>query len=84
MDFVPDPLLLRKSSSAGNRTRDLGVSREELRPLDHRGGHGDQAMICINGKQSSIPGKDPRRFSLPRQDHLVVSVIVESAPPSRK
>jgi hypothetical protein len=28
VDPVPDPLLLRKSDSAGNRTR----------PLDHRGG----------------------------------------------
>jgi hypothetical protein len=31
VDPVPDPLLLRKSGSAGNRTRDLW-------PLDHRGG----------------------------------------------
>jgi hypothetical protein len=27
---VPDPLLLRQSGSAGNRTRDLWVSRKEL------------------------------------------------------
>jgi hypothetical protein len=38
VDPVPDPLLLRKSVSAGNRTRDLWVSSQELRPLDHRGG----------------------------------------------
>jgi hypothetical protein len=35
---VPDPLLLRKSGSAGNRSRDLWICSQELRPLDHRGG----------------------------------------------
>jgi hypothetical protein len=38
MDPVPDPLLLKKADSAGNRTRDLWVSSQELWPLDHRGG----------------------------------------------
>jgi hypothetical protein len=38
MDPVPDPLLLRKSGSAGNRTRDLCVFSQELWPLDHRDG----------------------------------------------
>jgi hypothetical protein len=38
VDPVPDPLLLRKSGSAGNRTWDLWVSSQELRTLDHRGG----------------------------------------------
>jgi hypothetical protein len=37
VDPVPDPLLLRKSGSAVNRTRDLRVSSQELWPLDHRG-----------------------------------------------
>jgi hypothetical protein len=37
-DHVPELLLLRKSGSAGNRMRDLWVSSQELRPLDHRGG----------------------------------------------
>jgi hypothetical protein len=36
---VPDPLLLRKSGSAGNRTRDLWICSQELWSLDHRGGH---------------------------------------------
>jgi hypothetical protein len=35
---VPGPLLLRKSGSAGNRTRDLWICSQELWPLDHRGG----------------------------------------------
>jgi hypothetical protein len=30
VDPVPDPLLLRKSGSAGNRTQDLWVSSREL------------------------------------------------------
>ena len=35
---VPDPLPLRKSGSAGNRTRDLCICSQKLWPLDHRGG----------------------------------------------
>jgi hypothetical protein len=38
VDPVPDPLLLRKSGNTGNRTWHLWVCREELWPLDHRGG----------------------------------------------
>jgi hypothetical protein len=38
VDPVPDPLLLRKSGSDGNRTRDLCICSQELWPLDHRGG----------------------------------------------
>jgi hypothetical protein len=37
VDPVPDPLLLRKSGSAGNRTWDLWICSQELWPLDHRG-----------------------------------------------
>jgi hypothetical protein len=39
VDPVPDPLLLRKSGSAGNRTWDLWICGQELRPLDHKGDH---------------------------------------------
>jgi hypothetical protein len=35
---IPDPLLLRKSGSAENRTRDLWICSQELWSLDHRGG----------------------------------------------
>jgi hypothetical protein len=38
VDPVPDPLLLRKSGSAGNRTRDLCICSQKLWPLDHGGG----------------------------------------------
>jgi hypothetical protein len=38
VDPVPDPLLLRKFGSAGNRTQDLWVCSQELWPLDQRSG----------------------------------------------
>jgi hypothetical protein len=38
VDPVPDPLLLRKSDSVGNLTRDIWICSQELWPLDHRGG----------------------------------------------
>jgi hypothetical protein len=38
VDPVADPLLLRKSDSAGNRTRDPWICGQELWPLDHRRG----------------------------------------------
>jgi hypothetical protein len=37
VDHVPDPLFLRKSGSAGSRTRDLWICNQEFWPLDHRG-----------------------------------------------
>jgi hypothetical protein len=38
VDPVPDPLLLRKSGSAGNLIRGLWICSQKLCPLDHRGG----------------------------------------------
>jgi hypothetical protein len=38
VDPIPDPLLIRKSRSAGNRTRELWICSQELWRLDHRGG----------------------------------------------
>jgi hypothetical protein len=38
VDPVPDPLLLRKSGSAGNQTRYLWIFSQELWRLDHRCG----------------------------------------------
>jgi hypothetical protein len=46
VDPVPDSLLLRKSGSAGNRTRDFWICSQELWPLDQRGG----LTICIWNK----------------------------------
>jgi hypothetical protein len=45
MDPVPDPPLLRKSGSAGNRIRDLWICSQKLWPLDHRGGQG--AVLAV-------------------------------------
>jgi hypothetical protein len=41
VDSVPNPLLLRKSGSAGNQTRDLWICRQNLWPVGHRGSHTD-------------------------------------------
>jgi hypothetical protein len=38
VDPVPDPLLLRKSGSTGNRTWTSGSATRNSWPLDHRGG----------------------------------------------
>jgi hypothetical protein len=48
MDPVPDPLLLRKFGSAGNRTRDLWVSSQELWALDHRSGRYDYTTAWVH------------------------------------
>jgi hypothetical protein len=45
VDPVPNPPLLRKSGSAGNRTQDIWICSQELRPLDHRGGHKYKIII---------------------------------------
>jgi hypothetical protein len=42
---VPDPILLRKPGSAGNRTRDLWICSQELWPLDHRGGLSESLFV---------------------------------------
>jgi hypothetical protein len=39
VDPVPDQLLLRKSGSGGNQTRELWFCSQELWPLDHGGGN---------------------------------------------
>jgi hypothetical protein len=49
VDPVPDPLLLRKSGSDGNRTRYLWICSQELWPLDHRGGH-----LCVQIKYEAL------------------------------
>jgi hypothetical protein len=51
MDPVPEPLLLRKSGSAGNRTQDLWICNQELCSLDDRDSlvyHINIILIIIN------------------------------------
>jgi hypothetical protein len=54
VDPVPDTLLVRKSSSAGNRTRDLCICSQKLWPLDQRGGREEHTApgIAIRGLQT--------------------------------
>jgi hypothetical protein len=49
---VPDPLLLRKSRSAGKRTRDLYDCSQKLWPLDDRDGQVD--LTTFNYQRSRI------------------------------
>jgi len=57
VDPVPDPLLLRKSGSAGDRTRDLCICSQKLWPLDHRGGHclNNIYQICLRVYLNQVP-----------------------------
>jgi hypothetical protein len=60
VDPVPDPLLLWKSSNAGNRTRGLWICSQELWPLDHRRSFyyiqtNSMALVC----ERTIPTKRP-------------------------
>jgi hypothetical protein len=52
MDPVPYPPFLRKSDSAGNRTRDLWICSQELWPLYHRSGRNIPREIQIYGESS--------------------------------
>jgi hypothetical protein len=59
---VPDTLLLRKSSSAGNLNQDLWACTQKLWPLDHRDGHGQHAhrinthkLPCLEWDSNPIP-----------------------------
>jgi len=50
VDPVPDPLILRKSGSAGDRTRDLCICSQKLWPLDHRGGPGRGIAVLFHDR----------------------------------
>jgi hypothetical protein len=58
VDPVPDPLLLRKCGSAGNRTRTLWICSQELWPLDHRGGQSpcSESNIHLTGPFTESEG----------------------------
>jgi hypothetical protein len=45
--YIPDTLLLRKSSTVGDRIRDLWICSQELWPLDHRGGLLSTYWTCM-------------------------------------
>jgi hypothetical protein len=67
VELVPDPLLLRKSGSAGNRTRDLYICSQELWSLDHRGGQSP-----LNSPKLSSQITSPQIF---RSDNVMAPVL---------
>jgi hypothetical protein len=68
---VPDPLLLRKSGSAGNRTWTSWVCSQELWPLDHRGGLRTKYSTF---KKYQLRLTEPKKVKL---DAVFVRVIAE-------
>jgi hypothetical protein len=62
VDPVPDPLLLRKSGRAENRTRDLWVYSQELCQLDHRGGRSAGMIRWIETNYMTSSGLEPRNL----------------------
>jgi len=65
VDPVPDPLLLRKSGSAGDRTRDLCICSQKLWPLDHRGGQSNITGYIILTRRFRPHGHWDQPFSYP-------------------
>jgi hypothetical protein len=65
VDPGPHPLLLRKSGSAGNRTRELWVCSQEIWPLDHRSILIRQClMVYVRSYMASISEDAPLQKSL--------------------
>jgi hypothetical protein len=61
--LIPDPLLLRKSGSAGNRTWELWICSQELWLLDHRG---DPVSWIFNKIQNKRKYTNIQRHSFAR------------------
>jgi hypothetical protein len=55
VDPIPDPLLLRKYGSSGNRTQSIWICSQKLWILDHRGGHNITQHIKIHITQNNTP-----------------------------
>jgi hypothetical protein len=73
VDPVPDPLLLRKSGSAGNRIRDLWVSSQELWRVDHRGGQ----SFC-HSEQYALPHELVVSLDKPHINRILI--FIRNAP----
>jgi hypothetical protein len=63
VDPVPDPLLLRKYDSVGNRTRDLWMCSQEIWPRDHRGGPNKLSSIIFCNLYFNICFPPPPRVT---------------------
>jgi hypothetical protein len=92
VDPVPDPLLLRKSGSAWNRTRTSGCS-QELWPLDHRSGHLTNSLRsatisgmiygcfdygCYSASRSEVVASQPNTRTLFQRHRLLAEQAVRS------
>jgi hypothetical protein len=58
VSHVPNPLLLRKSGSTGNRTRDLWICSQELWRLDHRGSLSNPKGEKTKTKKKTLKNKN--------------------------
>jgi hypothetical protein len=75
VDPVPNPLLLRKSGSAGNRTQNLWICSQKL-GLDHRGSHAFLTSVLnedvsfmfrpLNSRGTTVPVPLDRRLGGPQ------------------
>jgi hypothetical protein len=82
VDPVPDPLLLIKSGSAGNRTRAYGSVTRNPWPLDHRSGHikfKPWSPKCLVSKLSVKSSKNPA-MSIPSMRALHWSWLIGRVP----
>jgi hypothetical protein len=80
VDPIPDPLLLRKSGSAGNRTRDLWVCSQEVWILDHSCSPINPIEID-NEQVNQIWGADALTEVLIMSDNIIPSGIIISLIP---
>jgi hypothetical protein len=76
-DPVPDPLFLRKSGSAGNRTRNLWICSEKLWPLDHRGGQKKIPSRQLSGLQTPEGGDAEKEVIEDTQDYNGKGVLFQ-------
>jgi hypothetical protein len=97
VDAITDSLLLRKSGSAGNRSRDLWICSQELSPLDDRGGppplkiylqaEGPDVNVRIGSlcsPESKRVSRQSKRTSSPELKQLLSNLLQEKSwrPPS--
>jgi len=75
VDPVPDPLLLRKSGSAGDRTRDLCICSQKLWPLDHRGGPKTSPLDTIISQFYPTPTLHLSHSTLPHSTFIPIFCV---------
>jgi hypothetical protein len=80
VDPIPDPPLLRKSGSAGNRTRDLGVSSQKLLTtrLQKSTLEVEERHLIPSAFSLSVLGSDSIKCSHANEELLKVSFSMRS------